>query len=140
VTQSEDTQVAAANQRFYAAFESLDVGRMEALWLRERYVCCVHPGWPPLFGWGAVMQSWQQIFANTLEMRFRLTDVQIRIAGDIAWAVLTENIESRSAHGWSTGLIQATNIYERHDADWLIVHHHGSPVVHPADDAPGQLQ
>lgn len=140
MTDASDEEVAAANQRFYAAFESLDVARMEAVWSRDRHACCVHPGWAPLFGWGAIMQSWQQIFANTREMRFTLTGVRIHVVGDVAWVALTENIESRGPDGWSLGIVQATNLYERREGEWLLVHHHGSPVVHPEEAPQSQLQ
>jgi ketosteroid isomerase-like protein len=135
-----EEQVAEVNRRFYAAFESLDVGRMEEVWLRESYVSCVHPGWPPLFGWGPVMQSWQQIFTHALEMRFRLSNVHVHVHGDLAWVLLTENIETRQLDGHSTGVVQATNIYERRGEMWYLVHHHGSPVVHPDDTSGTQLQ
>ncbi|HVN84194.1 MAG TPA: nuclear transport factor 2 family protein [Candidatus Binatia bacterium] len=140
MSERDETEVAAAHRRFYAAFESLDINRMEGLWRRERYACCVHPGWPPLFGWGAIMQSWQRIFANTAEMRFTLTDLQIRTAGDLAWVSVTEHIETRHATGRSIGVVQATNIFERHDGEWLMVHHHGSPIAHPDGDSPTPLQ
>jgi ketosteroid isomerase-like protein len=140
VSDSDQEQVLAANQRFYAAFESLDLGRMEQAWLQESYISCVHPGWPPLFGWGAIMQSWQQIFDNALAMRFKLTDVRVQTAGEVAWVLLTENIESRHTQGSSSGVVQATNIYRRRGTQWLIVHHHGSTVVHPAESGATRLQ
>jgi len=37
--------VLEANAAFYAAFESLDLKRMEEVWLRAPYIKCVHPGW-----------------------------------------------------------------------------------------------
>ncbi|HEX4211187.1 MAG TPA: nuclear transport factor 2 family protein, partial [Candidatus Binataceae bacterium] len=51
-----------ANRAFYQAFESLDIQRMEALWLREPRIICIHPGWRRLIGWGPVMESWERIF------------------------------------------------------------------------------
>ncbi len=120
--------VLAANAAFYRAFESLDLARMEDVWLRAPSIKCVHPGWGLLVGWGPIMESWQRIFVSTLAMRFTLTHVHAEVAGDLAWVVLTENIESRTHEGKATGQVQATNLFQRDRGRWLLVHHHGSPV------------
>ena len=127
--------VLAANAAFYRAFESLNLTRMEEVWLQAPYVKCVHPGWGLLVGWGPVMESWQRIFANTLAMRFTLTAIRVEVVGDLAWVVLAENVESQHREGVSAAQVQATNIFERHDRRWFLVHHHGSPVYTPTDDA-----
>ena len=123
--------VLEANAAFYAAFESLDLKRMEEVWLREPYIKCVHPGWGILVGWGPVMESWERIFSGTLEMRFTLTGVQAEVCGDLAWVVLTENIDSRHRDRKVEAHVQATNLFERRDGRWFLVHHHGSPIFGP---------
>jgi ketosteroid isomerase-like protein len=127
--------VLAANAAFYRAFESLDLTCMEDVWLRAAHVKCVHPGWGLLIGWGPVMESWQRIFANTVAMRFTLTAVHVEVAGDLAWVVLTENLESQDREGATAAQVQATNIFQRHDGRWFLVHHHGSPVYTPTEDS-----
>jgi hypothetical protein len=42
--QSPEERVRSANQRFYAAFESLDMAEMEAAWAHDDNVECVQPG------------------------------------------------------------------------------------------------
>ncbi|MGH8338652.1 MAG: nuclear transport factor 2 family protein, partial [Gammaproteobacteria bacterium] len=79
--------VLAANAAFYRAFESLNLTRMEAVWLHAAHVKCVHPGWGLLVGWGPVMESWQRIFANTVALQFSLTALRVEIIGDLAWVV-----------------------------------------------------
>ena len=37
-------EVTRANQEFYAAFETLDIGRMDHIWAKQDYVTCIHPG------------------------------------------------------------------------------------------------
>ena len=127
--------VLEANAAFYRSFESLSLRRMEEVWLQAPYIKCIHPGWGLLVGWGPVMESWQRIFANTLAMRFTLTHVHAEIEGDLAWVVLTENIESENPDGPGQGRVQATNIFERSDGRWFLIHHHGSPVYTPAEDS-----
>lgn len=49
--------VLAANEAFYTAFTNRDYPQLEALWAREHEVAVIHPGWPPLFGRSAVLES-----------------------------------------------------------------------------------
>ena len=130
--------VLEANAAFYRAFESLDLRHMAEVWLRAPYIKCVHPGWGLLVGWGPVMESWERIFSSTLEMRFALTNVQAQVCGDVAWVVLTENIESRQRDGKMQARVEATNLFERRDGRWFLVHHHGSPIYGP-EAAPEQM-
>jgi ketosteroid isomerase-like protein len=133
--------VLAANTGFYRAFESLDLPRMNAVWLRERYIGCVHPGWALLVGWGPVMESWERIFAGTLAIQFTLTDVQVQVRGGVAWVTLTEHLESHHRDGKIRAKVQATNLFELRDGKWFLVHHHGSPVAEgPGDAGPARIQ
>jgi ketosteroid isomerase-like protein len=109
---------------------------MEQVWLKSARVHCTHPGWRRLVGYAAVMDSWQRIFENTFEMSFHLTGVEIAVVGDLAWVVCTENITSRTYDGISRSQVEATNVFERHDGRWRLVHHHGSPVVEPGSEEP----
>lgn len=128
---SDEEAVLAANHAFYRAFESLDVERMGTLWLRAPHITCVHPGWGALVGWGPVMDGWTRIFDGTLGMKFTLAGVEVTARGDVAWVVLAENVESHHRDGKVTGVVQATNVFERRDGRWWMVHHHGSPVYPP---------
>ncbi|HZP42929.1 MAG TPA: nuclear transport factor 2 family protein [Candidatus Binatia bacterium] len=123
--------VLAANQAFYDAFESLELARMQGVWLRAPHICCVHPGWGLLVGWGPIMESWERIFAGALGMRVTLTGGEVEVRGDVAWVVVRENIESHHRDGKMVGVVQATNLFERRDGRWWLVHHHGSPVYPP---------
>ena len=73
---SEHEAVVEANRKFYRAFESLDLENMEKVWLKDRQIVCIHPGWRKLSGWGPVMQSWERIFEGVFEMNFEIGDVE----------------------------------------------------------------
>lgn len=122
-------EVTKANEEFYHAFESLDVGRMDRIWLQQEYVTCIHPGWGLRVGWPAVRDSWVLIFNNTFAMTFELTEIQIQVAGDVAWVICTENIASRQGDTSQESRVLATNLYEKMENGWKIIHHHGSPVM-----------
>ena len=123
-------EVTRANQQFYEAFERLDIARMDRIWAHQEYVTCIHPGWTLQVGWPAVRDSWVLIFNNTFSMSFDLTEIQIQVAGDLAWVICTENITAQqSADEQQESRVLATNLFERMEGQWKIIHHHGSPVM-----------
>lgn len=128
--------VLEANREFYRAFESLELGRMERVWMRERKIVCVHPGWRRLAGWGPVMTSWQRIFAGAFEMIFDIRDPEVAVSGDLAVVMVEENLTQRGYDGMLRSQVLATNVFERGAGQWLMILHHGSPVVARADDEP----
>ncbi len=122
-------EVEQANEAFYRAFESLDIKKMDEVWVREDYVTCIHPGWSLRSGWPTVRDSWVMIFNNTFTMRFRLSDIMVQVAGDVAWVLCTENITNSPEGDGQESRVLATNLYERQQGRWLMIHHHGSPVM-----------
>ncbi len=122
-------EVTLANEEFYGAFESLDIGKMDKIWAHQEYVTCIHPGWSMRVGWPMVRDSWVVIFNNIFSMSFSLTELQVQVAGDVAWVICTENITSRHADATQNSRVVATNLYERMDEGWKIIHHHGSPLM-----------
>jgi ketosteroid isomerase-like protein len=75
-----------------------------------------------------VRDSWVLIFNNTFSMKFEITDVMIQVAGDIAWVICVENITTQQADEPQQAKVLATNLFERIGDEWLLIHHHGSPV------------
>ena len=128
---ARDGAIEAINAEFYSAFESLDILRMEAVWLRDGDIRCVHPGWALLTGWDAVMQSWRQIFENTQQMKFTLTDLRVNVRGSLSWVTLYENLASSVQGEANAAVILTTNIFEQGASGWRMIHHHGSPVMQP---------
>jgi ketosteroid isomerase-like protein len=125
-------EVVEANRAFYRAFESLDADRMEAVWLRDPKIACIHPGWRKLSGWGPIMNSWERIFESAFEMKFEVREEQVIISGDLAVVVTEENLTQRGYDGVTRSQVLATNVYERAGHKWWLVLHHGSPVMQPA--------
>lgn len=122
-------EVTRANEGFYRAFESLDITNMDHVWAQEDYVTCVHPGWTLRSGWPQVRDSWVLIFNNTFSMEFELTDLQVQVAGDVAWVICVENITSRQGENLQETRVLVTNLFERIGEEWKMIHHHGSPIM-----------
>lgn len=129
--QSPEERVRSANQRFYAAFESLDMAEMESAWAHDDNVECVQPGGELLLGWDEVRGSWARIFANTKRVRIALSSIWIRVEGDVGWVACTEHVTTAFTDGFDEAVIQATNIFVRTDNDWHLVAHHASPLPAP---------
>jgi ketosteroid isomerase-like protein len=129
-------EVEQANAGFYRAFESLDLGEMEAVWAHGEHVQCVHPGWPLLTGWDAVRASWETIFKNTAEIRFTITDVRAAVLGQFAWLTCTESILSEARGQISATSLLATNLFQRIGGTWLMIHHHASHILMPTSPTP----
>ncbi|MGH7917601.1 MAG: YybH family protein [Candidatus Binataceae bacterium] len=133
---SDREQVLEANRAFYRAFESMELGAMEMVWLRDARIVCVHPGWRRLRGWGPIMTSWERIFQSAFEMKFELGETDVMLSGELAVVVVEENLTQRGYDGVMRTQVLATNVYERAGGQWLMTLHHGSPVMAPPDDEP----
>ncbi|MBI4468728.1 MAG: nuclear transport factor 2 family protein [Acidobacteria bacterium] len=117
-----------ANQDFYEALQALSLERMDRVWLHEGWVKCIHPGWDVIEGWPGIRHSWENIFRSTEAMKIAVTQASIQVQGDMAIVVCTENISSYTAEGVRSGLALATNLFLRREDQWLLIHHHASPV------------
>ena len=126
--ENQEFEIQQANERFYRAFESLDIHKMEAVWATDGPVRCVHPGWELRSGWPEVRDSWVLVFNHTTGIRFEVTDVDIVVKGDLAWVTCTENVRMANDGEAQQSRILATNLYLRRPAGWLMVLHHASPV------------
>jgi ketosteroid isomerase-like protein len=133
MSDAELSEVEEANLRFYRAFETLDMNRMDAVWLHTERALCIHPGWPLIVGWAAIRSSWETIFANTTEMRFTIEDARGGGGSDLAWVTCTENILADVQGRVSVTSLLATNIFARAPEGWRMIHHHASHVLGSAD-------
>ena len=111
--------------QFYEALQTGDLERLMALWSDDEDVVCVHPGWPILRTWPHVEESWRRIFAGPGRNQFILTNEAVAIHADTAWVTLDENMVDAGG----TGTVAATNLFVQRDDHWLLVAHHGSPVI-----------
>jgi ketosteroid isomerase-like protein len=120
-TMDEHDAVRTANLDFYRAFTTANFAAMEALWAQAAPVLCIHPGWAPLQGRAAVLQSWRNIFANSEPTHVMCHDDQAFLYGDMAIVICEEELAG--------GHLIATNVFIREDGHWRIVHHQSGPLV-----------
>ena len=126
---ADEAAVIVANAVFYDALDNLDLDRMDAVLATEEPVRVVHPGWPLVSGREAVLASWERIFDNAAMMQFSITDAEVSIEGAFAWVTCTENLTTVVDARVNEARVQTTNLFHKVDGLWLLVHHHGSPVM-----------
>ena len=112
--ESREQALQKINSRFYNAFESLSLERMEEVWKHSDDIICVHPGWDLFSGWMAVRESWMTIFQNTERIQFVITNTKMRVFENvIAVVVCLENIQSNVSQSKRRMGVISTNIFER---------------------------
>lgn len=124
------TEILKSNAEFYHAFEGLSIDMMDSLWKHDENVICVHPGWELLVGWLAIRESWVTIFQNTEMIKFNITNAKVRSFdnSNIGVVVCQENIESSVSGQQDRIGVIATNIFERCENRWVLIHHQGSSI------------
>lgn len=124
----ESDRVRATNERFYKALSTQNMLDMETLWSHGEHVRCVHLGGPLLEGWDAIRESWRAIFTQALCMTVQPQGAQITVLGPAAVVTCRERITSITLEGSVVVAAQATNVFEKKDGSWHMIHHHASNV------------
>lgn len=116
-----EAAVLACNAAFYEAFNSKDLDAMERVWSSRADVTCVHPGWNPLEGRDAVMESWRSILGN---------QQQPKIVSAARRATVLDGTAIVSAREFVAGSpIATTNAFVHELGGWKMILHHTSLVV-----------
>ncbi len=108
-----------ANETFYAAFASGDVAIMDAVWAAEVKLACLHPGAPPLFDRGAIIESWRQILSDDGVASMRVVAPRVLTSDSMAVVNCYEIIGSSG--------LAATNGFVQERGVWKMALHHASP-------------
>jgi hypothetical protein len=117
-----------ANDTFYRAFADRDMALMNVLWAVEVPVTCLHPGWPPLEGREAVLQSWHAILTGPNSPQIECRGARAILHGDTGLVICYEKLGSE--------YLLATNLFIRSGAGWLMLHHQSGPTPDPGENAP----
>jgi ketosteroid isomerase-like protein len=126
---NEHTEVLAANEAFYRAFEKKDISAMSIVWSQGTGSLCIHPGRNVLRGWKAISESWKQIFKNTSYIEIETQIIATEVRNNIAYIVLVETLLQVSRNRRVQAESMARNIFERMGSSWYLVSHHGSPLL-----------
>lgn len=117
-----------ANETFYRAFADRDTTLMSAVWADREPVTCLHPGWPPVEGRDAVLQSWHAILTGPASPDIQCLHAKAGIHKDMGLVICYERI--------GQDFLLATNVFIRSGNGWLMVHHQSGPAPEPAVNSP----
>lgn len=127
---SENEVILGVNDAFYEAFSSCNLKAMENIWAVDYTVCCIHPGWTPIFGRDAVIESWAKIFSGAKTFDISCNGAQEINYGKVAVVACQEVLLQ--------GQLIASNIFVIENNVWRLAHHHAGPVEHfePSTEPP----
>jgi len=107
--------VLAANAEFYRAFRESDIPAMEKVWGEKGTITVIHPGWNPLNGRDAVLESWRRILENPESPKIEFRNAKVEFREGMAMVTCEELLPG--------GSIKALNIFRLEDGAWKMVFH-----------------
>ena len=121
-------KVAAANQAFYQAFSNRDSNEMSQVWHHGPGSRMIGPRSAAVTeGWPAVSHGWQKVFDGFQEITISMPQPSIRAGERVAWVVGLESVKGVRTNGEPfEAAVLATNVFEKTDGTWKMVHHHAS--------------
>lgn len=125
---SAEKEVLAANDKFYAALNTLFTGElspMTAIWSHAKDVTYLGPVGGFQVGWDAVHKAWEAQAAMKLGGKLVATKMQVTAGKDLAVVSDIENGENLNVKGESQKVsIRATNLFRKEDGQWKMIGHH----------------
>ncbi len=97
---------------------------MESIWSHSPDVTTMHPVGGREVGWDEVREKWDQLARLTSDGDIKLCDQLIRVEGDIAYEVGTEQGQVKLGRKKVSMQHRVTNIYRLEAGAWKAVHHH----------------
>jgi ketosteroid isomerase-like protein len=122
----EIEEVRVANQSYYTSLSARDIRAMEQVWSRSPDDVSVAPPVRPTahFGWTAVKSNYETFWSTLNELTVSMDQPTIKIEGNVAWVVGTEQARRRTKDGQVSSRENfGTSIFVRRGGRWLMVFH-----------------
>ena len=120
-------EVREASKKFYAGLNRMANGEsntLAAAWSQNGNAVAMHPIGGREVGWKAVEKSFNQVAGVASEGKIELKDQLIQVLGDAAYEVGIEKAQFKIGGQMVKGEIRVTNIYQKENGSWKMVHHH----------------
>jgi len=90
-----------------------------------------------LVGWDTIRKHWEKQMDEILQVnRLELSKVRVRVVGDLGFLTATWKLEVTTREGEKVAQTgRVTDIWQKLDGKWLIVHEHNSIPFGDADNA-----
>jgi ketosteroid isomerase-like protein len=120
--------VKAANQAFYTALSARDMKAMRKVWATDPDTTNIGPGYKTVaVGWDTIGKGFEATWDAVPELKVTMEGPRIKIVADTAWASGIEQMQGKNKTGAIvSGAYLVTNIFQKQDGHWLMVHHHAS--------------
>ena len=118
-------EVREASKKFYAGLNRMANGEsntLAAAWSQNGNAVAMHPIGGREVGWKAVEKSFNQVAGVASEGKIELKDQLIQVLGDAAYGI--EKAQFKIGGQMVKGEIRVTNIYQKENGSWKMVHHH----------------
>jgi ketosteroid isomerase-like protein len=124
----DQSDVLAANKTVEESFSKLDVTAIENTWDHSDGVSVIHPSSKgPVIGWQAVQKTYADHPARYQDFNVTMESPHVTISGNAAWVIGTEKVHAHRKNGDLLDIAAlTTNIFQKRDGKWLLVHHHAS--------------
>jgi len=118
----------AANQAFYVALSTGDVAAMQKVWSSDPDITNIGPASKAVaVGWGAIGKGFEGTRDAFPDLKAAMDQPRIKVVGTIAWVSGVEETQRKDKTGTPVSSANlATNIFQKQDGRWLMVHHHAS--------------
>lgn len=124
--QSDVDQVKAALEALQAAIGSLDIAKMDPLWVHDANIMLINPRDKVIsIGWEGVKKNWGAVFDGWSELRVTSKEgPNVSVNGNHAWATTIANVVGKTKSGAAVDLPTfEADVLEKRDGRWLLVSH-----------------
>ncbi|MEM8573879.1 MAG: nuclear transport factor 2 family protein [Pseudomonadota bacterium] len=122
-----EDEVRAASETFYEALNSTfngDPNPMMDIWLHTPTVTAMRPNGGCEIGWDKLWPAWKQVAELFSGGHVEITKRTIYVSGDVAYEIGLERGTLSPGGETIKAEHRVTNIFERSNGDWKIIHHH----------------
>lgn len=139
-------EVLQANLRFYNAINRGNIVDIARAYMQGPHVTCKHPLGELVTGYLNVINSFAELFGDGVPI-LSVTDVRVQPRGSAAYVTCVENLvtederkdikpSSLPGSEFNQAFVQrfadvrilATNVFEKKNGEWYVVHHSAMPV------------
>jgi ketosteroid isomerase-like protein len=128
----DEVAVGAANEAFYRALSAGSIEGIAAACAQDDDVTALHEASKAVaVGWPAVLATWNDVpFDAFAQLSVVMSGPVVKVRGPFAWVAGLEKVRGSTKDGNAFSFTAlGTNIYEKRDGRWLIVHHHASKAA-----------
>jgi ketosteroid isomerase-like protein len=128
---SDADDVKAAVDGYHAAFASLDLAKIEAVWAHDDTVIDKEPAAKSItLGWEGTRKNFEGLIAAAGALSIEQADgPHIQVQGDLAWSAGLAKADGKLKNGQPTGgVILESDVFKKQGGHWLLVSHVTSVV------------